>query len=52
MAGYDATRELLADVGTVTAVFAGNDLAAFGLLDALAEHGLRVPADMPVTVYD
>ena len=50
--GYDATRELLSDAGTVTAIFAGNDLSAFGALDALAEHGLQVPRDMSVAGYD
>jgi LacI family transcriptional regulator len=50
--GYDATRELLAEAGTVTAIFAGNDLCAFGVLDALAEHGMQVPADMSVAGYD
>jgi DNA-binding LacI/PurR family transcriptional regulator len=50
--GYDATRELLSDAGTVTAIFAGNDLCAFGVLDALAEHGMQIPADMSVTGYD
>jgi len=50
--GYDAARELLSDAGPVTAVFAGNDLCAFGVLDALAEQGLRVPADLSVAGYD
>jgi DNA-binding LacI/PurR family transcriptional regulator len=50
--GYDATRELLADVDTVTAIFAGNDMCAFGVLDALAELGMQVPHDMSVVGYD
>jgi DNA-binding LacI/PurR family transcriptional regulator len=50
--GHDATRELLSGAGTVTAIFAGNDLSAFGALDALAEHGLEVPGDMSVVGYD
>jgi DNA-binding LacI/PurR family transcriptional regulator len=50
--GYDATRTLLAEAGAVTAIFAGNDLCAFGVLDALAEHGMQVPADMSVAGYD
>ena len=50
--GYDAARQLLADVGTVTAVFAGNDLTAFGALDALAERGLEIPRDMSVAGHD
>jgi DNA-binding LacI/PurR family transcriptional regulator len=50
--GYDATRELLSGAGTATAIFAGNDLAAFGVLDALAEHGLEVPRNMSVAGYD
>jgi DNA-binding LacI/PurR family transcriptional regulator len=50
--GYDATRKLLLDAETVTAVFAGNDACAFGVLDALAEAGLRVPHDMSVVGYD
>jgi len=50
--GYDAARQLLADVGTVTAVFAGNDPTAFGALDALAERGLEIPRDMSVAGHD
>jgi DNA-binding LacI/PurR family transcriptional regulator len=50
--GYDATRELLSAASPVTAIFAGNDLCAFGVLDALAEHGIRVPTDVSVAGYD
>ena len=50
--GYEATRELLVDAASVTAIVAGNDLCAFGVLDALAEVGVRVPRDMSVAGYD
>lgn len=35
-----------------TAVFAHNDLMAFGALQALAEHGLSCPADLAVVGYN
>lgn len=50
--GYEATRALLArDLG-LTALFAGNDTVAFGVLRALREAGLRVPDDVAVVGYD
>jgi DNA-binding LacI/PurR family transcriptional regulator len=50
--GYEATRELLSDADGVTAIFAGNDLCAFGVLDAVAELDMQVPGDVSVIGYD
>jgi len=50
--GYDATRDLLSQPSPVTAIFAGNDLCAFGVLDALGERGLQVPLEVSVAGYD
>lgn len=49
--GYRAGLELARD-RTVTAIFAGNDQMAVGLLRALNEQGLRVPQDMSVVGFD
>ena len=50
--GYLATRALLARDAGLTALFAGNDTIAFGVLKALAEAGRRVPKDVAVVGYD
>jgi LacI family transcriptional regulator len=51
-AGYSATRQLLAQGRHFTAVFAGTDMVAVGVLAALREAGLRVPEDVSVAGYD
>ncbi|CUR62447.1 Transcriptional regulator, LacI family [metagenome] len=43
---------LVADDPHVTAVFAGNDSMALGLLNALHERGRRVPDDVSVVGFD
>ncbi|MEV3948966.1 LacI family DNA-binding transcriptional regulator [Streptomyces halstedii] len=50
--GYDATRELLAREGTVTAVLAANDTVALGACAAVRDHGLRIPEDVSVAGFD
>lgn len=49
--GYDAGRAVGED-DSVTAVFAGNDQMALGLMRALHEAGRRVPEDVSVVGFD
>lgn len=51
--GYHATCAALRSAATQpTALFAGNNFIATGVLKALDEHGLRVPEDMSVVSFD
>jgi LacI family transcriptional regulator len=50
--GYTATRLLLDQPLAPTAIFAGNDEAAYGALFALQEMGKIVPRDVSVCGYD
>ncbi len=50
---YEATRRLLQSVHPLpTAIFASNDLSAFGAMDAAREYGLRIPDDISIIGFD
>ncbi|MFI8893891.1 LacI family DNA-binding transcriptional regulator [Streptomyces paradoxus] len=50
--GYEGARQLLARPHRPTAVFAGADIVAMGVLEAFAEAGVSVPGDISVAGYD
>jgi LacI family transcriptional regulator len=50
---YEATKTFLQKVRPLpTAIFASNDLSAFGAMDAIREAGLRIPEDISVVGFD
>lgn len=50
--GRAAAEQLFASADRPTAVFAGNDVQALGVIEVAREHGLRVPEDVSVVGYD
>jgi LacI family transcriptional regulator len=50
--GYSATQELLSLPNPPSAIFASNDLSAFGAMEAIRERGLRIPEDVSVVGFD
>ncbi|KHL04729.1 hypothetical protein LK10_04210 [Sinomonas humi] len=50
--GRDAARRILEASPRPTAVHAGADVAAFGILSYLWEEGVRIPEDVSVAGYD
>ena len=51
-AGYAGAQALLALPEPPTAVFASNDVMAFGAMEAIREAGLRIPHDISVLGFD
>jgi LacI family transcriptional regulator len=50
--GYLATQQLLDLPQPPTAIFASNDLLAFGAMEAIRQRGLQIPEDISVIGFD
>ncbi|MEG3614127.1 LacI family DNA-binding transcriptional regulator [Isoptericola haloaureus] len=51
-AGLEMTRRMMASPDPPTAVFAGSDASALGVLEAARQRGLRIPEDLSVVGFD
>ena len=50
--GYAAMQQILGQGSRPTAVFAGNDVVAYGALQAIKDAGLKVPDDISLIGFD
>jgi len=50
--GYERTKQLFEKELDFTAIFAYNDMMAFGAMQAIQEKGLRIPQDIGLVGYD
>jgi len=50
--GYDASVEMFRELGGATAIFAGNDVMAFGVMRAAIEACIRIPRNISLIGFD
>jgi LacI family transcriptional regulator, galactose operon repressor len=50
--GYESANQLLGPDRSITAIFAGNDVLAFGCIRTAIEKGLRIPDDLSIIGFD
>jgi DNA-binding LacI/PurR family transcriptional regulator len=50
--GYESANQLLGPDRRTTAIFAGNDVLAFGCIRAAIEKGIRIPDDLSIIGFD
>jgi len=50
--GYERTKQMLKKNLNFTAIFAYNDMMAFGAMQAIKEKGLRIPENIGLVGYD
>jgi LacI family transcriptional regulator len=50
--GYICAKELLALAEPPTAIFASNDISAFGVMEAVRDHGMQIPRDISIIGFD
>lgn len=50
--GYVGASAMLELPNPPTAIFASNDVSAFGVMEAVRDHGLRIPDDISVVGFD
>lgn len=49
---YSCASELMSLPNRPTAIFASNDVSAFGVMEAIREHRLRIPDDVSIIGFD
>jgi len=50
--GYDLATRALEEETSSTAFIGNNDMAAFGIMAAISDHGYRIPSDFSVCGFD